>query len=99
MGRNYYPRLTIHHLSEILTLQRKVIASLATKTFLQPLKEEEFNYILNGKGQMIGAYYKEQLIAFRAMLEPELDEEHLGKDAGLAKSEWRICIVFGNFER
>ncbi len=24
---------------------------------------------------MIGAYYKEQLIAFRAMLEPELDEE------------------------
>ena len=34
---------------------------------------------------MIGAYYNEQLIAFRAMLEPELDEEHLGKDAGLPR--------------
>ena len=32
---------------------------------------------------MIGAYYKEQLIAFRAMLEPELDEEgHLGRMRG-----------------
>ena len=41
---------------------------------------------------MIGAYYNEQLIAFRAMLEPELDEEHLGKDAGLPKSEWPFVL-------
>ena len=85
-------RLTTHQLDEILTLQRKVIESLSTDSFLQPLTEEEFYYILNGKGLMIGAYYNEQLIAFRAMLEPELDEEHLGKDAGLPRSEWPLVL-------
>jgi hypothetical protein len=85
-------RLTTHQLDEILILQRKVIESLSTDSFLQPLTEEEFNYILNGKGLMIGAYYNEQLIAFRAMLEPELDEEHLGKDAGLPRSEWPLVL-------
>ena len=85
-------RLTVDQLDEILTLQRKVIESLSTGSFLQPLTEEEFTYILNGKGLMIGAYYKEQLIAFRAMLEPELDEEHLGKDAGLPRDEWPLVL-------
>ncbi|WP_186671634.1 GNAT family N-acetyltransferase [Sporosarcina sp. BP05] len=85
-------RLTVDQLDEILLLQRKVIGSLSTGSFLQPLMEEEYTYILNGKGLMIGAYYKEQLIAFRAMLEPELDEEHLGKDAGLHRDEWPLVL-------
>ncbi len=85
-------RLTTHQLDEILILQRKVIESLSTNSFLQPLTEEEFNYILNGKGLIIGAYHNEQLIAFRAMLEPELDEEHLGKDARLPRSEWPLVL-------
>ena len=85
-------RLEADQLDEILTLQRKVIESLSTGSFLQPLTEEEFSYILNGKGLMIGAYYHEQLIAFRAMLEPELDEEHLGKDAGLPRNEWPLVL-------
>jgi hypothetical protein len=85
-------RLEADQLVEILTLQRKVIESLSTGSFLQPLTEEEVSYILNGKGLMIGAYYHEQLIAFRAMLEPELDEEHLGKDAGLARNEWPLVL-------
>ncbi|KAA0964900.1 GNAT family N-acetyltransferase [Sporosarcina sp. ANT_H38] len=84
--------LTVDQLDEILILQRKVIESLSTGSFLQPLTEEEFSYILNGKGLMIGAYYNEQLIAFRAMLEPELDEEHLGKDARLPRSEWPLVL-------
>ena len=79
--------LTGENLKEILLLQRKVIGALTTGSFLQPLSEEEFLTILNGKGLMIGAYFKDELIAFRAMLEPELDEEHLGKDAGLPESE------------
>jgi len=85
-------RLEADQLDEILTLQRKVIESLSTGSFLQPLTVEEFSYILNDKGLMIGAYYHEQLIAFRAMLEPELDEEHLGKDAGLPKNEWPLVL-------
>lgn len=80
-------RLTADHLDEILTLQQKVIVTLTTDDFLQPLTKEEFLYMLNGRGLMIGAYCDGQIIAFRAMMEPELDEEHLGIDAGLSGEE------------
>ena len=71
----------------IMELQESVIDSLTDRTFLQPLSEEEFLFILQGNGLMIGAYDAAKLIAFRAMLEPEIDEDHLGWDAGLAESE------------
>jgi hypothetical protein len=80
--------LSVKNINEILLLQRKVIDALTTDSFLQPLSGEEFSTILNGKGLMIGAYFDNVLIAFRAMLEPELDDEHLGKDAGLPESVW-----------
>jgi hypothetical protein len=80
--------LSVKNLNEILLLQQKVIDALTTDSFLQPLSDEEFSTILNGKGLMIGAYFDNVLIAFRAMLEPELDDEHLGKDAGLPESVW-----------
>jgi hypothetical protein len=80
--------LSVKNINEILLLQRKVIDALTTDSFLQPLSDEEFSTILNGKGLMIGAYFDNVLIAFRAMLEPELDDEHLGKDAGLPESVW-----------
>ncbi|MFC5604594.1 hypothetical protein [Sporosarcina koreensis] len=76
-----------NNLEQIMDLQEKVIASLDVSSFLQPLSEEEFNFILNGSGSMIGAFHGERLIAFRAMLEPEIDEHHLGKDAGLRDVE------------
>ncbi|WP_438311842.1 GNAT family N-acetyltransferase [Sporosarcina sp. FA9] len=85
-------RLNAHDLDEIMSLQLKVVKELTTESFLQPLEEEEFLYILNGKGLMIGAFYNEELIAFRAMMEPELDEEHLGKEAGLDKSVWSEAL-------
>ena len=84
--------LTPAHLDEILALQQEVIRALTTASSLQPLSIEEFSFILDGKGLMIGAYYEEQLIAFRAMLEPEIDEEHLGIDAGLSRDEWPSVI-------
>ncbi|MFS0688409.1 GNAT family N-acetyltransferase [Sporosarcina sp. 179-K 8C2 HS] len=79
--------LAENDLEEIMDLQEKVIASLTVTSFLQPLSEEEFSFILNGNGSMIGAFHADRLIAFRAMLEPEIDEHHLGKDAGLPDSE------------
>lgn len=86
-------QLSVDHLDEILVLQKKVIASLTTGAFLQPLKQEEFLAILQGKGMMIGAYYEDQLIAFRAMLEPEVDEEgHLGLDVGVPIDELSTVI-------
>jgi len=80
--------LNVDHLKEIMSLQLKVVKELTTVSFLQPLEEEEFLYILNGRGFMIGAFHNDELIAFRAMMEPELDEDHLGKEAGLDKSVW-----------
>lgn len=86
-------RLAVDHLGDILTLQQKVLNTLTTGAFLQPLTEEEFLYILNGKGMMIGACYEGQLIAFRAMLEPEIDEDgHLGIDAGVPMNELSSVI-------
>ncbi len=86
-------QLGTDHLDEILVLQQKVIASLTTGAFLQPLMQEEFLTILQGKGMMIGAYYEDRLIAFRAMFEPEVDEEgHLGLDAGVPMAELSTVI-------
>lgn len=79
--------MTLDDLESIMDLQEKVIATLTVTSFLQPLSEEEFHFILNGKGSMIGAFHESRLIAFRAMLEPEIDEHHLGKDAGLPDVE------------
>ena len=77
-------KVTILQLDELVELQRQVINGLSTESFLQPLTREEFQSILNGKGILIGAFVEERMIAFRGMLEPELDEEHLGRDAGLS---------------
>ncbi|WP_404828735.1 N-acetyltransferase [Sporosarcina quadrami] len=79
--------LSLDNLSEMLELQQLVIASLLDKSLLQPLSKEEFTLILKGRGMIFGAFHDNELIAFRAMLEPEIDDEHLGIDAGLVESE------------
>ncbi|WP_042470434.1 hypothetical protein [Bacillus ndiopicus] len=79
----YVERLQSEQLAQIKALQQTVCDSLEDKTILQPLSEEELLYILNGNGVMIGAVVDEQLIAVRALLEPNAEEEeHLGLDVG-----------------
>ncbi|KXH87064.1 hypothetical protein [Sporosarcina sp. HYO08] len=85
-------RLAPEQLKEIMALQEKVIAALTTNAILQPLSEEEFLHILQGNGQMIGAYDGNRLIAFRAMLDPGNDKEHLGIDAGLTADELSLVL-------
>lgn len=81
-------QLGMEQLPEILSLQERVYAALETKELLEPLTEEQIAYIFGGKGIMLGVYLDEKLIAFRAMMEPdENEEEHLGLDVGLAKEE------------
>ncbi|PGZ94152.1 N-acetyltransferase [Bacillus pseudomycoides] len=75
--------LSFHHIEQILSVQDDVIEALENKQNLQPLTLEEFQNILTGNGLMIGAFANEQLIAFRALLIPPIDEEHLGLDIGL----------------
>ena len=77
-----YKSLTLEDLSQIEQLQQLVVKQLADSTILQPLSQEELINILTGNGEMLGAYVDDVLVACRALLRPEVDEEeHLGVDA------------------
>lgn len=84
--------LSLEHIEQILSLQDVVIKALENKNSLQPLMLEEYQYILNGNGLMIGAFVEQELIAFRALLAPPIDDEHLGLDIGLTHEELNRVI-------
>lgn len=84
--------LSLEHIEQILSLQNVVVEALEDKSRLQPLSQEEFQYILEGNGMMIGAFIENELIAFRALLVPPIDEEHLGLDIGIPESELHRVI-------
>lgn len=84
--------LSLEHIEQILSLQNIVVEALEDKSRLQPLSQEEFQYILEGNGMMIGAFIENGLIAFRALLVPPIDDEHLGLDIGLSESELHRVI-------
>ncbi|AXR14991.1 N-acetyltransferase [Bacillus thuringiensis] len=84
--------LSLEHIEQILSLQNIVVEALEDKNRLQPLSQEEFQYILKGNGMMIGAFIENELIAFRALLVPPIDDEHLGLDIGLPESELHRVI-------
>lgn len=69
-------------------MQQEVYESLHDRSILQPLSTEEFEYILSGNGMMMGAYVENELIAFRALLNPPIEEEHLGYDCGIAEDQF-----------
>ncbi|PEF58566.1 N-acetyltransferase [Bacillus cereus] len=85
--------LSLEHIEQILLLQNVVVEALEDKSRLQPLSQEEFQYILEGNGMMIGAFIENELIAFRALLVPPIDDEHLGLDIGLPESELH-CVIY-----
>ncbi|EJS49538.1 hypothetical protein ICG_05072 [Bacillus cereus BAG1X1-3] len=84
--------LSLEHMEQILSLQNVVVEALEDKGRLQPLSLEEFQYILEGNGMMIGAFIENELIAFRALLVPPIDDEHLGLDIGLSENELHRVI-------
>ncbi|BCC45004.1 hypothetical protein bcgnr5378_30990 [Bacillus cereus] len=84
--------LSLEYIEQILLLQNVVVEALEDKSRLQPLSQEEFQYILEGNGMMIGAFIGNELIAFRALLVPPIDDEHLGLDIGIAESELHRVI-------
>ncbi|MEH6848658.1 MULTISPECIES: GNAT family N-acetyltransferase [Bacillus] len=84
--------LSSEHTEQLLSVQDDVIEALENKENLQPLTLEEFQNILSGNGLMIGAFVDERLIAFRALLVPPIDEEHLGLDIGLTGEELERVI-------
>lgn len=84
--------LTTKDIGQVLALQDIVIDALENKQILQPLDFDEFKYITEGKGMIIGAFAEDELIAFRALMIPPIDEEHLGLDIGLKKEELKEVI-------
>ncbi|MCU5378234.1 GNAT family N-acetyltransferase [Bacillus cereus] len=84
--------LSLENIEQILSLQNVIVEALEDKSRLQPLSLEEFQYILEGNGMMIGAFIDNELIAFRALLVPPIDDEHLGLDIGIAESELHRVI-------
>lgn len=85
-------RLYLEDLPIIEQVQEKVIESIADKSSLQALTTEEFLFILNEQGLLVGAFVENELIGFRALLIPEIDDEHLGWDIGLPPEELRKVI-------
>lgn len=75
------------YIPQLMTLQYEVVEALPNKAILQPLDEGELSFILQGNGIMIGVFVEGKLIAFRALLEPAIDDEHLGYDIGLSTEE------------
>lgn len=85
--------LELDHVQGMLDLQHKVQKITPDRAILEPLSEEEFINILSGNGYMVGTFVEGELIAFRAMLVPSIDDvEHLGYDAGLMKEELHKVI-------
>jgi hypothetical protein len=76
-------KITINDLHEICNVQSEVFSRLDDRNFLQPLTADEYSFILEGNGLMIGAFAGERMVAFRALLVPLIDEDHLGRDIGL----------------
>ncbi|TQR20460.1 GNAT family N-acetyltransferase [Psychrobacillus vulpis] len=74
--------LTTESMDSILSIQDKVLETLTNKEFLQPLTKEEFVHSIEN-ALMVGVFVGEELIAFRALAIPEIDEHHLGYDIGL----------------
>lgn len=71
------------YIPQLMALQQEVVGALPDQAILQPLDEEELRFILQGNGIMIGVFVIGKLIAFRALLDPDIDDEHLGYDIGL----------------
>lgn len=68
-------------LSDIEAVQQTVIADLDEDSHYQPLTTQEFMKLLADQ-TIVGAFHQDALIAFRALLIPPLDDEHLGRDIG-----------------
>lgn len=79
--------LNVNHLEKIIKLQNDVYEQLADKSKLERLSEDEFKFILSDKGLMIGVYVNNELIAVRALLDPENDPDHLGRAIRLKETE------------
>lgn len=74
--------LALEHIESILQLQDIVLKAMESDNFLSPLTKIEYENSL-AHNLMIGAFVGNELIAFRALALPPIDDQHLGYDIGL----------------
>ncbi|GEK32877.1 N-acetyltransferase [Kurthia sibirica] len=80
--------LSMQDLVDIEALQEKVYAALPDQSVLQPLSTKEFEEILLQERMMLGVFVDDDMIGFRALVEPPVDAEHLGYDCGIAEADF-----------
>lgn len=73
-------------LTAIEAVQQAVVADVDKANRYEPLSTQEFMKLLSDQ-TIIGAFHKDALIAFRALLIPPLDDDHLGRDIGYPAEE------------
>lgn len=83
----YVRHLRLEDLGLVEELQQKVWEALPVRSVLEPLSTAEYEYILNDDGLMIGVFANDELIAFRALVCPQIDDEHLGYDCGIPEEK------------
>jgi len=76
-----YRLLTVNDLAEVDAVQQTVLAHVASADVYEPLSTEELRNVLQDE-TVLGAFVAGRLVAFRALLIPPLDEDHLGYDIG-----------------
>lgn len=80
-------QINLNQVQEIMKLQDIVFKKLEDQDSLEKLSKEEYVHILKGNGFLIGAFLEDELIAVRALLIPEMNDEHLGMKIGLKEEE------------
>lgn len=78
--------LTKDSIKDILSIQEIVLETLENNDFLSPVTKEEFEDSISNH-LMVGVFVEEELVAFRALAIPEIDEHHLGYDIGLTTEQ------------
>jgi hypothetical protein len=73
------------HLGEVMALQKIITRELSRKDMLQPFPEDFMREHIGVKGQIIGVFFGNKLIAFRNIYFPNPDdpEWNLGIDIGI----------------
>lgn len=93
MEKLHFLKLEAQHSEAFERLQHYVYDQLEHKEQLSTLSHDEIYNILAGNGMIVGVFTEERLIAARALLVPDVDEdEHLGKDAGLSRDQLKEVI-------
>ncbi|WP_227396359.1 GNAT family N-acetyltransferase [Jeotgalibacillus aurantiacus] len=80
-------RVQPDQIEEFKAFQAGISESLEDPASLQPLTDEEIQYVFDGGGIVIAASVEGKIIAVRVLLYPGDDEENLGRDLELSYEE------------